>query len=739
MLDGLKVLFVPSCTERVAATRYRVYKYLPPLAQRGVVCRVLSVNSDFVSKMMLISPTLGFAARTFYYALVITEKLLRFPMIAYLASRHDIVFFQRTTFPFGLERLIPYFNPNVVFDFDDTIFMANPDDRERNWIRRFKNRAKSAEVSGMLKIAAHAVVENQYLKEYASRYCPRVSLMPGPVDIVRNFVRPDRKGGPVTIGWIGSPSTSAYLQQLLPVFRRLAQTHDIRIKLIGKWVDPIDIPGAVMVDWNLETEVKDLQSFDIGIMPMPDNEWTLGKLGVKMLLYMAVGVPPVVSYTDTNTEVIEDGVNGYLVRTEDEWVARLTALIENPDLRERLGLAGRKTVEENFSVDVGLPKLLAIFEEIMRAKAVRDSRPSVLFVPSCTECVATTRYRVYRYLPVLKSQGYRYRVVSIISDAASRRMLISPTMGLLDRLFYYLRIISEKVIRFPFILWLASRYDIVFLQRTTFPFGLERLLALINPRIIFDFDDTIYMADPDDREREWLRRIKDRSKASEVSGMVRLARWTIVENKYLKEYAAKFSPHVALIPGPVDTTRNFVKRKPGGGPVVIGWIGSPSTSAYLKILVPVFQRLARTHRFEVKLIGAGKNQYPIPNAVSIPWNVDTEVSELHSFDIGVMPMPENSWTRGKRGAKMLLYMAVGLPCVVSRTTTTAEVVNDGINGFLVEKEDEWVSRLGALIDDAQLRDRLGRAGRRTVEQRYSVEAGAPKMLAIFVKMAEAMT
>ncbi|MCK4816159.1 glycosyltransferase family 4 protein, partial [bacterium] len=170
----------------------------------------------------------------------------------------------------------------------------------------------------------------------------------------------------VVIGWIGSSSTTPYLSILFPVFRRLCRTHpNAYIKLIG--ATPINIPDVRVkqVDWDLETEVEELQEFDIGIMPLPDNEWTRGKGGYKLLQYMAVGIPCVASPVGINKELIRDGENGFLATTEEEWYEKLSLLIENPEIRKRMGLRERDFVVKNYSFEVAAPKLISVLKSLI--------------------------------------------------------------------------------------------------------------------------------------------------------------------------------------------------------------------------------------------------------------------------------------------------------------------------------------------------------------------------------------
>jgi len=349
---------------------------------------------------------------------------------------------------------------------------------------------------------------------------------------------------------------------------------------------------------------------------------------------------------------------------------------------------------------------------------------SVLFVPFGTQRIAATRYRVYQYLPYLREKGVKFCVFSIVSDAATRRMINSPNFKGIGKFIYYLQIIFEKLTRFGLLLFLARRYKILYLQRTTFPFGLEKILSLVNRNIIFDLDDAIFMSDR--KDEGIFSRLKEYSKSKEVAGILKVSRLAIVENEYIRSYARQYCQDVFLIPGPIDTERYTVKYPQRKDKVIIGWIGSPSTTVYLKITDGILQRL--TEKFaslEIRLIGAGRYNIDGVRIHNSDWSYNSEVSDLQGFDIGIMPMPDNEWTRGKLGCKMLQYMAVGVPAVVSFTPTNSEVIKDAENGFLVRTAEEWVSKLSALITNPELRRRIGLNGRNTVEEKFSVKVNAP--------------
>lgn len=363
----MRVLFVVSGTERVAATRYRVCQYLPHLAQEGISYCVFSITSDMVTRLAIRSPEFGEAARLAYYTLAFIEKFFRFWAVFFLARRFDIIFLQRATFPFGLAKLLPMTGKKVIFDIDDAIFM--PDSPKQNPLALFKAFIRERELKDILTISDSVIVENKYIKSYVSKFCKKVYKIPGPIDTERYYARPKTGGAAreIVLGWIGSPATTAYLHLLDNVFLNvLARFDNIRVVLVGTGNYLFTDRRVKKVSWSYGREVEYLNGFDIGLMPMPDDEWSRGKLGCKMLQYMAMGVPSVVSYTTTNAELIRSGENGFLVKTEEDWIKRLSELISDEGLRERIGSAGRRTIEETCSVKRNLPKLIAVFKDTIK-------------------------------------------------------------------------------------------------------------------------------------------------------------------------------------------------------------------------------------------------------------------------------------------------------------------------------------------------------------------------------------
>jgi glycosyltransferase involved in cell wall biosynthesis len=288
---------------------------------------------------------------------------------AVTCKQFDAVYIQREAFSFGppaLEYLLHRFNGRLVFDVDDAIFVpfSHGGSVVDPLAYRFKYGSRTFAVARWSSVV-HA--GNNYLRERLSEFNPRTILFPMVMDSDRYPQRPDRSDGPVIVGWIGSPSTTVYLRQKAPVFRELIRRHGDRIAFhfVGtRGLDPnvIGTHGR-LTEWDPAQEVSDLHGFDVGIMPMDDSEWSRGRGGTKMLQYMAVGVPSISSPQGSVLEVIEDGRNGLIARSDDEWVETISDLVRDKGRRQAIGLAGRETVHERYSVRGWAPRFIQSLEQ----------------------------------------------------------------------------------------------------------------------------------------------------------------------------------------------------------------------------------------------------------------------------------------------------------------------------------------------------------------------------------------
>jgi glycosyltransferase involved in cell wall biosynthesis len=355
----------------------------------------------------------------------------------------------------------------------------------------------------------------------------------------------------------------------------------------------------------------------------------------------------------------------------------------------------------------------------------------VLFVIPHPQEGASGRHRVLQYLPWLDRAGIRYAVRPFMSRALYHILYHPGRLGqkvTLTALALANRFLD--VVR-------AARADVVVIHREAVPLGtavLERLMARLGPAVVFDFDDAVYL-NPVGPVHAWTRVFRNRTKTAAI---IAASRAVIAGNATLEAYARRFNPRVSVIPTPVDT-EHYAQRDAAtnGRPVVIGWIGSPTTAAYLALIQPALAQIQRRYpQVAVRIVGAGNPPLRLDNLSAAGWQLDREVQELHRFDIGLMPMPDSEWTRGKCGFKALLYMSVGMPVVASPVGVASDIVRDGVNGFLASSTDAWIARLGRLIEDPDLRARMGQAGRAIAQREYSLATHAPRFVQVLQRAAE---
>jgi len=336
-----------------------------------------------------------------------------------------------------------------------------------------------------------------------------------------------------------------------------------------------------------------------------------------------------------------------------------------------------------------------------------------LFLPQTAERGPSSRYRVYQLLPRLRQLGIDCEVSPGIDAALYDDIYLRRTRSKAAalRAIWHRRCAD---------LQRTTDFDVVVVQKGFFPglyAGLERQIAARRP-VVFDFDDAIWL--PRQGGNPILRRLHREGTVQEI---LRRATGVIAGNEFLADYARQFAGTVTVVPSAVELAR----YRRGAG-TTVGWIGSRSTLPYLRPLAPVFQELGITPR----VIAAGIPDFP---ADFRPWQLETEVAELAGLGIGVAPLPDNQWERGKCGVKILQYMASGLPVVASPVGVQRELVRDGVTGFHATTPAEWRDRLRQLLADAALRQRLGDAGRELVAKYYDVPVAAARVAKVLLASA----
>jgi len=354
----------------------------------------------------------------------------------------------------------------------------------------------------------------------------------------------------------------------------------------------------------------------------------------------------------------------------------------------------------------------------------------VLFLTQTPEAGASARYRVYQYAGYLSEAHISYDVSPAVSEDMLTRYNENP--NLLNKLCFYLGIIKTRLGNLKKI----GTYDIVFLQRDILVYFypiIEKLIAARAKKLIFDFDDAIYEV-PSNKNLSAIGRIfLDRCK---IERIIRLSSWVITANPVLSSYAGSYTEKITMIPTSIDLDRypeRPMKKNDNSG-LIIGWIGSDFTFSYLKGLWEVFKKLSLDYDFTLTVIGAHSDKPAGFPVVFKDWNLENEVSEIANFDIGIMPLSDDRWSAGKSGTKLSQYGACYVPSVCSPVGINREIIENGVGGFWAETKEQWYEALKKLLEDSSLRADMGLAARKKIEQYYSIQANAPKLIEVLRKL-----
>lgn len=343
----------------------------------------------------------------------------------------------------------------------------------------------------------------------------------------------------------------------------------------------------------------------------------------------------------------------------------------------------------------------------------------VLLLTRYSRMGASSRLRSLQYVDVLSDLGVEFEVRALLDDAYLRTIYRKEkvsTVSLMQAYGQRLRLLMQ-----------AGQFDVVWIEKELFPNWpgwFEWLLAKMNIRYIVDYDDAIFHNY--DMARNPLKRVLK----NKIGKVMQHASLVVGGNSYLLQHARQSgASRVALLPTVIDLRRYRVApTRANGERLVVGWIGSPSTVRYIQALLPVLARLAKRHPIEFVVVGARIEDSRYEFIRCEEWTEDSEVAHIEQFDVGVMPLPDGPFERGKCGYKIVQYMACGKPAVASPVGVNADIVRDGVNGFLARSDDEWFAALDALLSDSAARAEMGRRGRKIVEDEYCLQVTAPRML-----------
>lgn len=332
---------------------------------------------------------------------------------------------------------------------------------------------------------------------------------------------------------------------------------------------------------------------------------------------------------------------------------------------------------------------------------------------------ASTRQRLLQFAPYLADHGIEIEARPLLDDGYVRALAKGERFSRRRVLASYARRLA--------ILASANRYDLIWVHFEAFPYApafLERLLGFVGRPVVVDFDDAIFHM-YDRHSSSLVRSLLGRK----LQPLLRLATAVTVGNSYLESYVGKFNRDVTVIPTVVDTERYTPKRKELiGQPLVIGWIGSPSTWPYVERVLPYILPRVNEAGAVFRAVGAGPAAMKWDLVEAREWSEEGEIDEVRQMDIGIMPLPEEDWAKGKCGYKLIQYMACGLPTIASPVGVNTKIVAHGETGFLASDAKAWCDALDRLLGDRELRAKMGARGREVAVNRYSLQSQEPRLL-----------
>lgn len=326
------------------------------------------------------------------------------------------------------------------------------------------------------------------------------------------------------------------------------------------------------------------------------------------------------------------------------------------------------------------------------------------------------RFRIEQWEPYLKTEGieidyYSFADKQLVDTMPKRGKLFSKIVGL----------IRGSIGRLGH-LFILSRYDVIVIYRAAAIVGpafFERVIKLFRRPVILDFDDAIWLTDTAETNRAfgWAKF------SGKTGSICRLSTSVTVGNSFLADYARQFNDNVHIVPTSIDTDhyKPSTEKRENARRVVVGWTGSSTSQAHLEAFESTLADLLRERDVEIRVLSDRKPAFKgIPHTWR-PWTIASEIDEISQFDIGIMPLADDDWARGKCAFKALQCMSLGIPTICSDVGANRDVIDHGKNGFLATTATDWIESFIALIDDPDLRGQLGIAARKTIVNKYSMK------------------
>jgi glycosyltransferase involved in cell wall biosynthesis len=344
----------------------------------------------------------------------------------------------------------------------------------------------------------------------------------------------------------------------------------------------------------------------------------------------------------------------------------------------------------------------------------------ILLLSKYSRMGASSRLRTHQYIPYLELHNYAITVSSLFNDIYLESLYGTGKVSK--------ALVVKLYLKRLLVLLTSFKYDVLWIEKELFPYlpaTFEKLLRLFNVRYVVDYDDAIFH-NYDMSSNPVIKTLL----CHKIDKVMAMSSVTVVGNQYLANRAKSAgAKNVHVIPTVVDIDR-YDQKVQQESKLVIGWIGSPSTQKYVADLYGAFSKLALTHSFELHLVGATNDMIQTMadiDIVVVPWSEASEVFSILKMDIGIMPLVEGPWEKGKCGYKLIQYMACGIPVVASDVGVNREIVLGGSCGLLASNDQEWYENLARLLDDSLSRVELGKSGRESVSNCYSVQAQRSKI------------
>lgn len=349
----------------------------------------------------------------------------------------------------------------------------------------------------------------------------------------------------------------------------------------------------------------------------------------------------------------------------------------------------------------------------------------VLFLTKYSSRGPSSRYRALQYFPFLRAQGWSVSWQPFLSDAYLERFYADGRRSVFEGCRAFLRRMKYC--------WFGDLdgFDVIYIEDEALPripFVLEALLFGQKHRAVLDYDDAVFVP----YEGNVFMRDK-------IARLVGAATEVIVGNEFLRSYAARYTSRVNVIPTVIDLEKYAPKddyERSNAGHVVIGWVGTPATVKHLRSFAGVLRRLSNSHPILLRCVGTPAG-FSMPGVAveNLEWREETEAQIIRTFDLGIMPLINEPFARGKCGLKLIQYMGCAVPSIGQDVGANREIITDGVNGFVASSDEEYIAKIERLIGSRGLREELGRSGRKTVEDRYSLQVNAHRFSAVLRKAA----